>query len=163
MRNTSSHLKIQFSCAHHSNPLNDLLQTHGIRISKESCYTQCNHMMLYHDIKYLAQWNQDVIILITASVFCAFNCLHKMWTKANVKVQMQSVDISQSYFEPHMYERCKTLYEQKDQCISVTDLVYIITTGSSGITLNQFIGTPMYLLFQGIVKYVIDFSFALLA
>ena len=45
----------------------------------------------------------------------------------------------------------------------MTDIAYTITTWSTGIMLNQFIDTPMHLLFQGIVKSTAKSSFALLA
>ena len=76
---------------------------------------------------------------------------------------MQSVGIAPSYFETHIYERCKRLWAQENQCIPISDIAYITTTWSTGIMLNQFIDTPMHLLFQGIVKSVTEFSFALLA
>ena len=55
------------------------------------------------------------------------------------------------------------LWAQENQRISITDTVYITTAWSTSIMFNQFIATPMYLLFQGIVKSATESSFALLA
>ena len=71
--------------------------------------------------------------------------------------------MSSSCYEVHIYKRCKELWVQEDQCISITDKAYKIIIWSTDIMLNNFIDTPMYLLFQGIIKYVIEFNFALLA
>ena len=67
---------------------------------------------------------------------------------------MKSVGILQSHYEPHIYERCKELWTQEDQCISITYISYITTIWSTGIMLNQFIDIPINLMFQGIVKSV---------
>ena len=111
----------------------------------------------------LAPIQQTFDLLITASKFCAFNYWHKMWTKQNVKVYMQSVGIAELYYKPHIYNARPTLPNDHQYDNIVCDALFLPTNWTSMIKLDQYIDTPMHLLFQGVVKSVIGFSFSLLA
>ena len=86
-----------------------------------------------------------------------------MWTKQNVKVYMQSVRISKSYYTPHILNAIQTLIGNTTYDDVVCDALFLPTNWTSIIQLDQYIDTPMHLLFQGVVKSVIEFSFSLLA
>ena len=113
--------------------------------------------------KMIAPIQQTFDLLITASKFCAFNYWHNIWTKQNVKVYMQSVGISESYYTPHILNAIPALTGNATYDNVLCDALFLPTNWTSIIQLDQYIDTPMHLLFQGVIKSVIEFSFSLLA
>ena len=81
------------------------------------------------------------------SKFCSFNYWNNMLTKINVRVYIQSVRISYFYHKTHILNIPPNLKG----------------TETSIIKLDWCTDTPMYLLFQCMFKYVIEFRFMLLA
>ena len=106
---------------------------------------------------------QTFEFLIKASNFCAFNFFYKIWNVANVTTYMQSVGITPNFFKIHIIEKCRSYWNKNISHIDIDTFLDIPTMWSVGIDLCQFIDTPMHLVFQGIVKSVIEFSFDLLA
>ena len=108
---------------------------------------------------YLIPIQQSYDIIIAASKFCAFNFWNNTWSKKNVKSYMHSIGISELYYKPHIIDLHSGFLKDT---ISITEKIkafYIPKMWTSTINLDQYIDTPMHLIFQGIVKSVIEFSF----
>ena len=79
--------------------------------------------------------------------------------KKNVKVYMQSVGISDNYIRKYIFDVAEENNVQEQNIPELVKNLSFPSSWTSLVTLNQYIDTPMHLLFQGIVKSVIEFSF----
>ena len=112
--------------------------------------------------EYLLPIEQTYEIMIAASKFCAFNFWTNTWSKTNVIAYMKSVGISELYYKPYIID-----VHNKQTCneMDITDKInnfHIPTMWNSTVELTQYIDTPMHLIFQGILKSVVEISFAFL-
>ena len=82
--------------------------------------------------------------------------------KKNVKAYMHSVGLSEKYYKPHIIDVHNSATQTVTSIIENITSFYIPTMWTSTIKLNQYLDTPMHLIFQGIVKSVIEFSFLFL-
>ena len=113
-------------------------------------------------IKQLKPIQQTYEVLIAASQFCAYNYWHNVWSKKNVDAYMKSVGVSSSYYKPHIIDADITSLQKNVDVKETLKLLHIPTAWNTPINLCQYIDTPMHLIFQGIVKSVIEFSFMFL-
>ena len=72
---------------------------------------------------------------------------------------MQSIGISDIYYGEHIFNVAENNNEQEINIVELVKNLHIPTSWNSSVMLSQYIDTPMHLLFQGIVKSVIEFSF----
>ena len=114
------------------------------------------------DCTYLVPIEQTYTLLIAASKFCAFNFWSDTWSKKNVKAYMHSVGLSEKYYKPHIIDVHNAATQPVTSIMDKITSFYIPTMWTSTVTLKQYIDTPMHLIFQGIVKSVIEFSFLFL-
>ena len=77
----------------------------------------------------------------------------------NVKVYMQSVGISDNYSRQYIIGVAEKNNEKEQNIAELVQNLHFPSSWISLVKLNQYIDTPMHLLFQGIVKSVIEFSF----
>ena len=90
---------------------------------------------------------------------CVFNFWTNTWSKHNVKSYMHSVGISDQYYKPHIFEVHNCTSNIELSLIDKIQRLHIPTMWTSTSKLKQYIDTPIHLIFQGIVKSVIEFCF----
>ena len=101
---------------------------------------------------------QTFKFLIKASNFRAFNFFYKKLNVTNVTAYMQSVGISSNFYKLHMIDKCRSHWNKNISHIDTDRILDIPTMCSVDIDLCQFIDTFMHLVFQGIVKHVVQFT-----
>ena len=72
---------------------------------------------------------------------------------------MQSVGISDNYIRKYIFDVAEENNVKEQNIPELVKNLSFPSSWTSLVTLNQYIDTPMHLLFQGIVKSVIEFSF----
>ena len=72
---------------------------------------------------------------------------------------MQSVGISDNYTRQYIIDVGEKNNEKEQNIAQLVQNLHFPSSWTSLVKLNQYIDTPMHLLFQGIVKSVIEFSF----
>ena len=75
---------------------------------------------------------------------------------------MHSVGLSEKYYKPHIINVHNSVTQSVTSMVDKITSFYIPTMWTSTVTSKQYIDTPMHLIFQGIVKSVIEFSFLFL-
>ena len=75
---------------------------------------------------------------------------------------MKSVGISSNYYKPHIIDADISLLQKNVDVKETLKLLHLPTAWTAPINLNQYVDTPMHLIFQGVVKSVIEFSFMFL-
>ena len=94
--------------------------------------------------------------MIAASKFCAFNSWTNKWSKQNVIPYMKSIGISDQYYKPHIIDVQKPNMSHDIDIKSKIKNFHIPTMWTSTVKLKQYIDTPMLLIFQGVLKSVIE-------
>ena len=89
--------------------------------------------------------------------YCFHQCYHGNWTRANAIVYLKSIGVNEKYGKEFVLDMAQTLKNipstDEDQ---LNDYIVFPSIWNSGISLNQCIDTPMHLLFQGIMKTIMD-------
>ena len=75
---------------------------------------------------------------------------------------MKSVGVSSNYYKPHIIDADISSLQKNVDVNETLKLLHIPTAWTAPINLCQYIDTPMHLIFQGITKSVIEFSFMFL-
>ena len=79
-----------------------------------------------------------------------------------VKAYIHSVGLSEKYYKPHIIDVHNSAVHTVTSIVEKITSFNILTMWTSTIELKQYIDTPMHLIFQVIVKSMIEFSFLLL-
>ena len=97
--------------------------------------------------------------MIAASKYCAFYFLTNTWSKQNVIAYMKSIGISDQYYKAHIIDVHNSNMSHDVDIQRKINKFYVPTMWTSTVKLKEYIDTPMHLIFQGVIKSVIEISF----
>ena len=91
--------------------------------------------------------------------FCFHNVFHKVWNKSISDEYMQSLGLSKNFNREYVVNKAQQLFEQNPEHLNPSATMEFPPMWNGSSDLDQHIDTPMHLLFQGVVKSVIEFTF----
>ena len=111
------------------------------------------------NINYLIPVEQNFSWLKQGCKFCFHNVYHSYWNSGTSDEYMRCLGLPQSFNRKFVIEKAKELFEKNPNHPNPSSTMMFPPLWNSDIDLYQYIDLPMHLLFLGITKSIIDWTF----
>ena len=110
-------------------------------------------------LEYLEPIHQTFDWLKQGCRFCFHNVFHSTWNLSSADEYIRSLGLSQTFGREFVIRKAKKLFEANPNHHDPCSTLIYPPLWEAGMDLNQYIDVPMHLLFLGIIKATIDFTF----